>query len=134
MSEWDSCGERNVVRTVRCAKFSGGAARRERNTVLGSDALGPNPAACVLRRRVEDLELGREVLVELEDGGHVAAAVAIVGRGPHRHEAVVEHELVALHDELVRAADEAEAVAVVELLHNVRAKEVARAALAKAGA
>ena len=69
----------------------------------------------VLRRRLEDFEVLVEVLVQLEDGGDVAAAVAVVGRGPHGHQRVVEHVLVALHDELVRARDELDGVRRVEL-------------------
>lgn len=51
------------------------------------------------------------------DGGLVAAAapIHVVGRGPHSDELSVKHELVALHDELVGAADEVKLVLMVEL-------------------
>eukprot|EP00303_Exanthemachrysis_gayraliae_P002182 CAMPEP_0206002310 /NCGR_PEP_ID=MMETSP1464-20131121/2663_1 /ASSEMBLY_ACC=CAM_ASM_001124 /TAXON_ID=119497 /ORGANISM="Exanthemachrysis gayraliae, Strain RCC1523" /LENGTH=117 /DNA_ID=CAMNT_0053375647 /DNA_START=344 /DNA_END=694 /DNA_ORIENTATION=+ len=72
-------------------------------------------------RRLKGLEAGLEAALELEGGGHVAAPVAVVGRGPHGDEALVEHPLVALHDELVGPGNLAEVVGVQELLHNVAA-------------
>jgi hypothetical protein len=76
------------------------------------------------RRGLEYLEVAVEVLVELEDRGDVGAAVAVVWRGPHRDEGLVEHVLVPLHDQLVRAADQLQPVGPVELLDNVPAKHV----------
>ena len=59
----------------------------------------------------------------------VAAAVAVVGRRPHRHQRLVgEHVLVALHDKLVCARDEFDGVGRVELCDDVAAEEVAGAA------
>lgn len=43
------------------------------------------------------LESLLQVLIQLQDRRHVAAPVAVVRRGPDRHERVVEHRLVALH-------------------------------------
>jgi len=40
------------------------------------------------------------VLVELEDGGDVAAPVAVVGRAPDRQNCLVKMPLVAFHDKL----------------------------------
>ena len=65
---------------------------------------------------------------EGKDGGHVAGAVAVVWRGPHRHHALVEKELDALIDQLVRAADEAERVGFHELPDHGLPEEVAGAA------
>jgi hypothetical protein len=78
------------------------------------------------------------VLVQLQDGRDVAAAVAVVGRRPYGHQAVRglarlaalrgEHGLVALHDQLVRAGDQVDVVDLVELGHHISAEEVASAA------
>mmetsp|Transcript_33163 Transcript_33163/g.105757 ORF Transcript_33163/g.105757 Transcript_33163/m.105757 type:complete len:344 (+) Transcript_33163:85-1116(+) len=84
-------------------------------------------AALVLRRRLEDFEVLVEVLVQLEDGGDVAAAVAVVWRRPDGHQRVVEHVLVPLHHQLVRARDQVDRVGRAELGDHVAAKEVARA-------
>ena len=75
----------------------------------------------------EDLEVAVEVIVELEDGGDVAAAVAVVGCRPYRHKALGEHVLVSLLDELVGAADELESVECIELGGDLLAKEPAGA-------
>lgn len=70
----------------------------------------------MIRHGAEDLEVRVQVLAERHDARHVAAAVAVVGRRPHRHD-VLRREviLVALVDQLVRAGDEGEVVDVVEL-------------------
>ena len=68
-----------------------------------------------------------QVLVEFQNGGDVAASVAVVGRTPHRHKSVVEHLLVPIHHQLVGTGDLREVVGVVELLHVVRAEQKARA-------
>ena len=81
-----------------------------------------------MRRGVEYGELAVEVLVELEYGGHVAAAVAVVGRRPDGQHGLVEVPLVALHDELVGATNEVDVVGVVELSDHVAAEQVAGAA------
>jgi len=67
------------------------------------------------RGSLEDLVVGLEVLVELQDGGHIPTAIAIVRGGPDGHNGVVEHELVALHDELVSPGNQGQAVGRIEL-------------------
>ena len=64
---------------------------------------------------VKDLVVALEVLVQLEDGGDVSTAITIVWGRPNRHDGVVEHELVALHDELVSPGDQIQTVGGVEL-------------------
>ena len=61
--------------------------------------------------------------IDLQDGSDVAAAVAVVRGRPDRDEGVVEEELEALLDELVCAADEVDAVHVVELVDDLGAEE-----------
>lgn len=46
----------------------------------------------------EQLGFPRVDVLEDHNGGDVAAAVAVVGRRPHRHQLLVKHELVALVD------------------------------------
>jgi hypothetical protein len=82
----------------------------------------------LLRRGVKRLVLRVQCLVQLEDAGHVAAAIAVVGRAPHRHDGVFKHELVALEHELMRAGDEIEAVCMRELQRHVGTEEIAGAA------
>mmetsp|Transcript_33949 Transcript_33949/g.102280 ORF Transcript_33949/g.102280 Transcript_33949/m.102280 type:complete len:295 (-) Transcript_33949:520-1404(-) len=83
----------------------------------------------LLRRRLVHDELGPRVdrVADLHDGGHVAAAVAVVRRGEDRHARVGVSPRVALHDELVRSYDELERVRREELLRDVRAERVPRA-------
>ena len=65
-----------------------------RSRVAGGHAAG------LLWGSLEDLEVLVHMLIQLEDGRDVPAAVAVVGRGPDRDQLLVEHELEALHDEL----------------------------------
>mmetsp|Transcript_3559 Transcript_3559/g.6806 ORF Transcript_3559/g.6806 Transcript_3559/m.6806 type:complete len:278 (+) Transcript_3559:505-1338(+) len=74
------------------------------------------------------------MLVQFEDRSHVATPVAVVGRGPDGDERVVEHVLVALHHQLMRARDQLDCVCRVELRNHVAAEEVAGAARAEAPA
>lgn len=76
-------------------------------------------APAFLRSCLEDGEVSLEVLVQLEDGGHVAASVAIIWRGPDCENSLVEVPLVSLHHELVRSAYHLDVVGLVELGHNV---------------
>lgn len=65
--------------------------------------------------RSEELWLSRVDVLKDHDGGDVPAAVAVVGRRPHRHQLLVEHELVAFVHQLVCAADEFQVVDVDKL-------------------
>jgi hypothetical protein len=96
--------------------------------------------ALVLRRGLEHIKVHRALPpapaaaaaaaagADLEDARGVAAAVAVVRRGPHRGEVVVEQHAEALHAQLVRAQDVAHAVRLEELAHDARAEGVPRAA------
>lgn len=75
---------------------------------------------------VEDLEGLVETVVQLEDGGDVAAPVAVVGSRPHSDQVLVrEHELVSLLHKLMGTADEVELVDVHELVRHLVAEEPA---------
>ena len=63
---------------------AGGVRPSNRARTLGLRAL-VGRVARLLRRGVKDLVGPRDRLVQLQDGGHVAAAVAVVGRRPHCH-------------------------------------------------
>mmetsp|Transcript_18257 Transcript_18257/g.47080 ORF Transcript_18257/g.47080 Transcript_18257/m.47080 type:complete len:290 (-) Transcript_18257:265-1134(-) len=105
---------------------------RQRQWALGSQEVVGHAASdmrlAAPRRRVKLQESVLELLIDLHDGGLVAAAVAVVRRGKERHEVLVVRPVVALHHELVRADDEAQLVGVVELLGNVRPECVPSAA------
>lgn len=63
----------------------------------------------------KDFECALQVLVHFHHRRDVATAVAVVGSRPHSHQLVVEHPLVALHHELVGAADQVQIVLRVKL-------------------
>jgi len=46
----------------------------------------PSPTMAPQQRGKKQSPRPHQAAVELQDGGHVAAAVAVVGRGPHRHQ------------------------------------------------
>ena len=77
------------------------------------DALGVGDGA-------EQLRLSSVDVLEDHDGRDVPAAVAVVGRRPHGHQLLVEHELVAFVDQLMRAADELQVVDVNKLKQNIK--------------
>mmetsp|Transcript_60848 Transcript_60848/g.162752 ORF Transcript_60848/g.162752 Transcript_60848/m.162752 type:complete len:223 (+) Transcript_60848:453-1121(+) len=63
----------------------------------------PSPTMAPQQRGKKQSPRPHQAAVELQDGGHVAAAVAVVGRGPHRHQVLLrEHVLEALLHQLVR--------------------------------
>mmetsp|Transcript_60852 Transcript_60852/g.162792 ORF Transcript_60852/g.162792 Transcript_60852/m.162792 type:complete len:281 (+) Transcript_60852:453-1295(+) len=64
---------------------------------------GKKQSPCPQHRGKKQSPCPHQAAVELQDGGHVAAAVAVVGRGPHRHQVLLrEHVLEALLHQLVR--------------------------------
>lgn len=80
----------------------------------------------VLGRGLEDVEEPLAVGTDLEDARRVPAAVAVVRRGPHGREVVVEERGEALHAELVRAQDVRHPVRLQELVHHPGAERVTR--------
>ncbi|KAG7730348.1 hypothetical protein KL933_000143 [Ogataea haglerorum] len=99
----------------------------EQKKTFGDGFFGRDLGA-VLQHAVEDGVVAVEVVVERQHGSHVAAPVAVVGRRPDGHEAAVEHLLVALHDQLVGAGNQTEAVFEQKPLGLGVAEQVARAA------
>lgn len=86
---------------------------------VGRGCPGRNDALRV-RHGAEQLGLPPADVLEDHDGGDVPAAVAVVGRRPHRYQLLVEHELVALVHQLVSAADQLQVVDVNELKQRER--------------
>jgi hypothetical protein len=82
----------------------------------------------VLGRGSKDVEEALARVADLEHARHVAAAVAVVGRAPHRAQPVVVEHLVALLAELMRAQDVVHVVDGEKLLDDLGAKRVAGAA------
>lgn len=76
----------------------------------------------------EDVEEALAGVADLEDAGHVAAAVAVVGGAPDGAQVVVVEDLEALLAELVGAQDVGHAVDGEELLDDAGAEGVAGAA------
>mmetsp|Transcript_27350 Transcript_27350/g.84771 ORF Transcript_27350/g.84771 Transcript_27350/m.84771 type:complete len:254 (+) Transcript_27350:1025-1786(+) len=88
----------------------------------------------LLHRRLQDLERAHQVGVDRHDGARVVELVAVVRRGEDRDELALREELVAVLDDLVRAADEVEVVFPEELLNDVSAEGEADAAVVLAPA
>eukprot|EP00962_Isochrysis_galbana_P030816 scaffold10020_cov122-Isochrysis_galbana.AAC.8 len=76
----------------------------------------------------EYLEIAPELVVQRQDASVVAATVAVVWRRPNGDKLLVEHVLVPLLHQLVRAADELETVDGVKLLRHLGTEEPASAA------
>lgn len=85
------------------------------------------PVVFVLRCGFKGIKMARAVRPHFEDRREVSAAVAVVGRGPHGAEAVVVQDAVPLHAQLVCAQNVRHLVHLEEVLHDRRAKRVARA-------
>ena len=67
------------------------------------------------------------MLIQLKYGGHIATPVAVIGRRPHGQHGLIKMPLVALHDELMRAAYEVDAVCLIEMSNHIAAEQVAGA-------
>lgn len=68
-----------------------------------------------VRHCPEELRLSCVGIFENHDGGDVAAAIAVVGSRPHGDQLLIEHELVAFMDKLMRPADQLQVVDVNKL-------------------
>lgn len=64
------------------------------------------------------LELITQVLVHLHYRRHVTTTITVVRSRPHCHQLLIEHELVALHHQLVRTTQQLQIVRLVELTIN----------------
>jgi len=76
---------------------------------------------------LEDLVLLSEMFVKFEYRSNISTSVAIVRRAPDGDDRALEHELVALHRELVCTRDEVDAVVARERLRDVSAEQEAGA-------
>ena len=84
------------------------------------------PISLILGRPIKHIKVLLAVRPNLENTRHVAAAVAIVGRGPDGREFIVVEDRETFHAELVRAEDVDHVVRVEELVDDLGAKSVAR--------
>lgn len=72
---------------------------------------------------LEDFVLLSQVLVQLQNRRDVATTIAVIRRGPDSHDLLPEHELVALHHELVGARNQIDIVVVTEGFDHVAAEQ-----------
>lgn len=79
------------------------------------------------------LEVLIQMLVQLQNGGDVSAAVAVIRRGPYSHQAIRslatftldgEHSLISFHDQLMRTGNQIDMIRFVEFGDNVSTEEV----------
>lgn len=84
--------------------------------------------ALIVRHRFEYDRIAFLGVGEAEYGGDVAAAIAVVGRRPHRHQLPVEHVLDALVHQLMRPTYQIQLVDLHEVVGDARAKQPAGAA------
>lgn len=82
-----------------------GEKKKESKGLQEVRGLGSGDDALIVRDGVEDFEVLLQFGTNVEDGGDVAAAVAVVGSAPNSDEFVVELVFVALVDELMSSAD-----------------------------
>lgn len=69
-------------------------------------------------------ELLIKVFIKNQDWCYVVTSVAIVWRWPHCHQLLVKHFLVALHDQLMRTANQRDVVRVVETLYYIATEKI----------
>ncbi len=73
----------------------------------------------ILRRGIKDIKKPFSRIPDLEHARHVPAAIAIIGRTPHRTESVVIQHLVPLLTELMCSEDMRHGVDVQEFAHDL---------------
>ena len=111
-----------VIRITDCSEAGEGEEGRRSQEVRHGGSWGDG--ALVVGDCVEDLELAVEVLIQGQDGCHVATAVAVVGSGPHGDQVLlIKHVLVALLDQLMRPADQLQPVDMDELSSHAGPKQ-----------
>ena len=72
---------------------------------------------------MEDVKRLVKLFVDVEDGGHVSASVAVVGGRPNGYEVLVSEPILeAVHNQLMGPGDQVDVVDVVEFLSNLRSK------------
>ena len=76
-----------------------------------------------VRYSPEELGLSPVHVLKHHDGSNVSTAVTVVGGGPYRDQLLIEHELVALVNELMGATDELQVVDVNKLWRGERLRQ-----------
>ena len=72
--------------------------------------------------RLQNLEAAHQRVVDAHHGARVVKLSAVVWRGEERDQLPLVEELVAVLDDLMRAADQVDIVALAELRHDVLSK------------
>lgn len=109
-------GQRHNQSTMNCVFGS----RRARGTLTSRHARGIEPTLFCATRSVR-----QGWLEQTARRGGFDAPVAVIWRAPDGDNRLVEHELVALHGELVCTRNEVDRVVVREYLRDIRAEEEA---------
>jgi hypothetical protein len=79
-----------------------------------------------LRHFLECLEIPSEVFIQLQNGGNIAAPIAVIGSRPHSDQDVIrEPVLVPFLDQLMGSGDELKSVDVVKFLGDLRSEQPA---------
>ena len=88
----------------------------------------------LLLRRLQNLERAQQTLIHTHHRPSVVELAAIIGRGEKRDELTLGEELVAVLDDLMRAAYQVHVVLLQEARHHVRAEGEGDAAVVLAPA
>lgn len=107
----------------RCGRRS--RSHRTSQEVVGHARGKVRHLAKILRSGLEDGEVDDAVGVDGQDGGDVAATVAVVGGGPDSDEGVIEHGLIAFHNELMGPTNQVDFVLAIKFVDDVTTEEVA---------
>merc|ERR1719461_733614 len=75
-----------------------------------------------LRSGLKYGKISRQMLVQFQNGSHVAASVAVVGCTPDSQDSFVKMPFVAFHHQLVCATDHVNVVGLIELSYYIRSE------------
>lgn len=84
-----------------------------------------NPSS-LIRSRIKNLETLPQILIQFQNTRHIPASITVIGCRPHRHQSIVKHTSMSLHDELVRSSNEIQVVPLIEHGHNISSKQIPR--------
>ena len=73
---------------------------------------------------MEDVEGSVQLVIYVQDGGHISASVAVVWCRPNSHEVLISEPVFeSVHDELMCSCDQRDVVDVIELGSNLGSKK-----------
>ena len=82
-------------------------------------------ATRLLRRCRKHFVVPLVKFIEFEDCRHVAASITVIWCGPDRHQCLIKHLFVTLHDELVRPGYQLRPILLIEHFDTILPKDVA---------